>query len=85
MLCHLVTVMRALGVPTRSVTNYDSAHDTDVSMSIDYHMDEEGEMLNHLNDSVWYVLSALILYLPLMKANYVTCKHWKQLQAATMS
>jgi len=50
----LVTaLMRALGVPTRSVTNYDSAHDTDVSMSIDYHMDEEGEMLNHLNDSVW--------------------------------
>ena len=49
-----VTVMRALGIPTRSVTNFDSAHDTDASMTIDYHFDEEGEILNHMNDSVWY-------------------------------
>jgi len=53
---HCVTVMRALGVPTRSVTNYNSAHDTDASTTIDYHMDEEGDMIDYMNsDSVWYV------------------------------
>ena len=47
------TVMRALGVPTRSVTNFDSAHDTDASMTIDFHTTEEGDMIDYLNDSIW--------------------------------
>ena len=47
------SVMRALGIPTRSVTNFDSAHDTDASMTIDLHFDEEGDVIDGMNDSVW--------------------------------
>ena len=46
-------VLRALGLPTRSVTNFESAHDTDSSMTIDVHHDEEGNPLDELNDSIW--------------------------------
>ncbi|OWF50856.1 Hemocyte protein-glutamine gamma-glutamyltransferase [Mizuhopecten yessoensis] len=50
----LTTCCRALGLPTRSVTNFASAHDTDVSISIDYHFDSEGNPLKEYNnDSVW--------------------------------
>ena len=49
----MVSVMRALGVPTRSVTNYESAHDTDCSMTIDYHWGEDEQPMLELNDSVW--------------------------------
>lgn len=48
-----MTVLRALGIPTRSVTNFESAHDTDGSMTIDFHFDEEGNPLDDLNDSIW--------------------------------
>ncbi|XP_044172824.1 protein-glutamine gamma-glutamyltransferase K-like isoform X1 [Acropora millepora] len=49
----VTTLMRALGIPTRSVTNFDSAHDTDASMTIDLHFDEEGDVIDGMNDSVW--------------------------------
>ncbi|XP_069113007.1 hemocyte protein-glutamine gamma-glutamyltransferase-like [Argopecten irradians] len=50
----LTTCCRALGIPARSVTNFASAHDTDVSLSIDYHFDEEGQPLEHMDsDSIW--------------------------------
>jgi len=49
----LFSVLRAIGIPTRSVTNFQSAHDTDASMTIDSHFDEEGEPIKALDDSVW--------------------------------
>ncbi|XP_033726364.1 hemocyte protein-glutamine gamma-glutamyltransferase-like [Pecten maximus] len=50
----LTTCCRALGLPARSVTNFASAHDTDVSITIDYHFDEEGNPMEEYNgDSVW--------------------------------
>ncbi|XP_071813350.1 protein-glutamine gamma-glutamyltransferase K-like isoform X2 [Apostichopus japonicus] len=50
----LTTVMRCLGIPTRSVTNFSSAHDTDRSVTIDECVDENDDMIDELNyDSVW--------------------------------
>ena len=50
----MTTALRAIGIPARSVTNYDSAHDTDNTMTIDKFIDEEGEMVDGLNsDSIW--------------------------------
>ena len=51
----LTPVLRALGIATRSVTNFESAHDCDASVTIDYHWNEDDEPMKSLNDSVWSV------------------------------
>lgn len=50
----LTTVCRALGIPSRVVTNFSSAHDTHQSLTIDIFCDEEGKILDDLTrDSIW--------------------------------
>ena len=40
----VTTACRALGIPCRPITNFDSAHDTHNSLTIDYFFDDEGEV-----------------------------------------
>ncbi|XP_034948922.1 annulin-like [Chelonus insularis] len=50
----LATVCRALGLPCRVVTNYQSAHDTEGSLTIDYFYDDNAKDIDDItNDSIW--------------------------------
>ncbi|NXD08709.1 TGM4 glutamyltransferase, partial [Nothocercus nigrocapillus] len=50
----LTTVMRCLGIPTRSVSNFDSAHDTQEDLRVDIFLNENRELLSNLTeDSIW--------------------------------
>ncbi|KAG1934150.1 transglutaminase 5, like [Pimephales promelas] len=49
----MCTVMRVLGIPTRVITNFNSAHDTNMNMVIEEYYSEMGEKLSIGRDSVW--------------------------------
>lgn len=48
-------MLRALGIPARPVTNYESAHDTEANRTIDYYIDINYNYLpDKSSDSIWY-------------------------------
>lgn len=50
----LTTIARCVGIPSRIVTNYSSAHDTQASMTVDYFVDEDGKIMEEMSaDSIW--------------------------------
>ncbi|XP_036387675.1 protein-glutamine gamma-glutamyltransferase 2-like [Megalops cyprinoides] len=49
----MCTVMRCLGIPCRVVTNFESAHDTDGSLTIDEFFSDYGVRPRESRDSVW--------------------------------
>ena len=47
-------VLRALGIPARPVTNYESAHDTEANRTIDFYFDGNCNNLPDKSaDSIW--------------------------------
>lgn len=46
-------VLRCLGIPSRVVTNYNSAHDTNGNLVIDRYLSETGEEERHSRDMIW--------------------------------
>ncbi|KAG5198273.1 hypothetical protein MJG53_012894 [Ovis ammon polii x Ovis aries] len=50
----MCTVMRCLGVPTRVVSNFRSAHNSDANLTIDTYYDQHAEMLpTQKRDKIW--------------------------------
>ncbi|KAM7090527.1 protein-glutamine gamma-glutamyltransferase 2 [Ciconia maguari] len=47
------TVMRCLGIPSRVVTNYSSAHDTNSNLVIDRYLNETGDEDRRSRDMIW--------------------------------
>ena len=50
-------MLRALGIPARPITNFDSAHDTEANKTIDYYFDKDWNLIEDKSaDSIWYAL-----------------------------
>ncbi|XP_059562108.1 protein-glutamine gamma-glutamyltransferase 2 [Myotis daubentonii] len=47
------TVLRCLGIPTRVVTNYNSAHDSNSNLLIEYFRNEFGEFEGNKSEMIW--------------------------------
>ena len=46
-------VLRCLGIPTRVVTNYNSAHDQNSNLLIEYFRNELGEIQSDKSEMIW--------------------------------
>lgn len=51
-----LTVLRVLGLPSRSITNFNSAHDTNRNRTVDQYYNDKGEEVEYLStgkDTIW--------------------------------
>lgn len=46
-------MLRCLGIPTRVVTNYNSAHDQNSNLLIEYFRNEFGELEANKSEMIW--------------------------------
>lgn len=53
-------MLRSIGLAARSVTNFDSAHDTNFNRAIDKFYDEDGQPISS-DDSIWYEVTMVIV------------------------
>lgn len=47
------TVLRCLGIPTRVVTNFNSAHDQNSNLLIEYFHDKDGVLQRDKSEMIW--------------------------------
>ncbi|XP_075033754.1 protein-glutamine gamma-glutamyltransferase 2 isoform X2 [Mixophyes fleayi] len=47
------SVLRCLGIPSRVITNYNSAHDTNSNLLIEYYIDEQGGTQKKQKEIIW--------------------------------
>uniref|UniRef100_A0A6Q2X9F1 Protein-glutamine gamma-glutamyltransferase 2 n=1 Tax=Esox lucius TaxID=8010 RepID=A0A6Q2X9F1_ESOLU len=47
------SVSRALGIPSRVITNYQSAHDSNSNLIIELFVDENGQLMKNSRDMIW--------------------------------
>lgn len=80
----LTLVARAIGIPSRIVTTYSCAHDTQASLTVDYFVNENGKILEELNsDSIWnyHVWNELWMQRPDLTNNALTYNGWQAVDA----
>ena len=51
----LNAVLRALGIPSRCISNFRSAHDSDYNTTIDAHWTVDGRPRKTMDDAIWLV------------------------------
>ena len=81
MCAHTLPVLRSLGLPARSVTNFNSAHDTNFNRAIDKYYDENGDYIS-TGDSIWYANAcnaSLIQNFSVFHIHVVILKSWEGL------
>ena len=73
----LVPVMRVLGIPSRVVSIFNSAHDTNSNLVIEEYYTHTGTKLNLSKDSIWLVLKSHLFMLYFLHNGifFCDCKH----------